>query len=115
MKHFIISLLLFSSFIFILNKNCIDIVPYSDEDCVPSTEDLENFCCYVSFRGGSSDYDRDDIESDKKCLLFDYNGKEELEDIYHQEEKYKSFGYIDYYHCNQNDNKYDSVILFVMI
>ena len=108
MKYFIILSLLFSLFIFVINKNCVDIVPDSEEDCVPSTEDSENFCCFVTFRAGRSDYDRDDIEDDKKCLPFDYNGKEELEDIYTEEEKYKSYGYISYYHCNQNDDKSDN-------
>ena len=107
MKYFIITSLLFSFLIFITCKNCVDIVPNLDEDCVPSTEDVENYCCYAAFRVGTSDYDRDDIEIIKKCLPFDQNGKEELEDAYHNEEKYKDYGYVNYYHCNNND-KYES-------
>ena len=103
MKYFIVYSLLFSLFFYSICKNCIDIMPISEEDCVSSTEETENYCCYIKFIPSYSDYNKDDIETDNKCLPFNQNGKEELEDIYDDREKYKTYGYIDYYHCNQND------------
>ena len=105
MKLFLLASFLFSLFIYAKCKSCIDIEPNSAEDCVPSTQDPEYTCCYVSFRGSRIDYEVDDI--DKKCLPFDIYGQEELEEAFDQKDKYKSYGYIDTYSCIDN-NKYNN-------